>query len=348
MLGLTQIAPNHMQERFRIKTSALFGLDVLLQELNVDADAWLAHFSLSMDDINQDGNTMDIGLFVQLLQASANKTACHEFGVKLGAKQDFRILGPLGLLLQNCKTPREALNAARGFMSFHNQSEYWDYTVQGDALYLKRYEIFHELPDTRQYKELSFSACYQLCKLLMGETFKGTRIEFSHSPVSTRKTYERYFNMPVHFDCEQDMLVVPAHYLDSPIEDANQMLKGFAHHYLNSLKRAHGDDIEHQVATLIQQTMSLQDHSIDKIAQLLHMSKRTLQRRLKEKGIVFKTLLSDIRIKTAKWYLTSSRIDITLLSEMLGYSDVSAFSRAFKKSVAQAPLEWRKANKTPD
>lgn len=331
-----------MPKNLQIKTSALFGIDELLQDLNVEVDPWLNTFSLSMDYINQEGNTLDIDTFIDIIQKSSKKTQCTDFGLKLGAKQDFRILGPLGLLLQNCKTPRDALNSARGFIAFHNQSEYWDYSVEGEFLYLKRYEIFHELADTRQYKELSFSACYQLCKLLMGADFKGTRLELRHAPLSNKKVYEQYFGMPVQFNCEQDMLVVPVRYLDEKIETANQALKNFAHHYLTSNQSSVRENIQNQVTTLIQQTLGIKDHSIDNIAALLHISRRTLQRRLKDNGIVFKELLLDTRIKTAKWYLTSSEIDITLLSNILGYSDVSGFSRAFRKETGISPIEWRK------
>ena len=330
-----------MSKNLQIKTSALFGVDELLTELGVESENWLQKFSLSKTYINQEGNTLDIDTFVDLIQKSSEITQCKSFGLQLGAKQDFRILGPLGLLLQNCTTPREALNAARGYIAFHNQSEYWDYTIEGEHLHLKRYEIFHELSDTRQYKELSFSACYQLCCLLMGDDFMGTRLELSHAPMSDKKYYEHYFKMPVQFNCEQDKLVVPIQYLDTPIESANQALKTFAHHYLKSFQETHNHNIHAQVTTLLQQTLGLQHHSIDNIASLLNMSRRTLQRRLKEKGIVFKTLLMETRIKTAKWYLDSSDIDITLLSEILGYSDVTGFSRAFKKETDLSPLQWR-------
>ncbi|MFT5594266.1 MAG: transcriptional regulator GlxA family with amidase domain [Oceanicoccus sp.] len=115
-------------------------------------------------------------------------------------------------------------------------------------------------------------------------------------------------------------------------------------HFLSSILLAHGDDIVQQVSSLIQQTMGDKKPLIDNIATLLGLSRRSLQRRLTAKEVVFKTLLHDIRIKTACWYLTSSTIDITLLAEILGYSDASGFSRAFKKTIGQSPMKWKQSN----
>lgn len=336
-----------MSQAFQIKTSALFGIDQLLIELGATADDWLKTQGCSMALINADHNTMDTQHFISILQNSAEHFHCADFGLRLGAKQDFRILGPLGLLLKNSTTPREALNAARGFMAFHNQSEYWNYSEQGDKLYLKRYEIFHDLADTRQYKELSFSACYQLCRLIMGEQFRGVRMELSHAPLSKQAVYDKFFKMPVLFNCEQDQMVIPAHYLDTPIPNADQTIHAFAAHYLQQFNQQNKHNFVQQVSYLIQQTMGDQHQSIDNIANILGLSRRTLQRRLTEQGAVFKTLLLNIRIKTACWYLTSSSIDITLLSEMLGYSDISAFSRSFRITMGCSPLSWRKQHAEP-
>ena len=89
--------------------------------------------------------------------------------------------------------------------------------------------------------------------------------------------------------------------------------------------------------------MGLHDTNIDLVATMLNMNRRTLQRRLAKQGLTFKKLLADVRMSTACWHLQSSQLDITLLSEVLGYNDVSAFSKAFKQFAGISPLKWRKS-----
>ena len=72
---------------------------------------------------------------------------------------------------------------------------------------------------------------------------------------------------------------------------------------------------------------------------------RNLQRKLKKKNQTFKKILNKTRIETACWHLQSSEKSITQISEILGYNDVSAFSRAFKVQKQCSALGWRKAQK---
>ena len=101
-------------------------------------------------------------------------------------------------------------------------------------------------------------------------------------------------------------------------------------------------DLVRQVRTLILQTLGSDEHNIATVSSFLGIHPRTLQRRLRQEGTGFKSLLKETRTNTASWLLQSSNMDITLMSQMLGYSDVSAFSRAFSLETGISPRAWRK------
>ncbi|MEJ2177032.1 MAG: helix-turn-helix transcriptional regulator, partial [Gammaproteobacteria bacterium] len=79
------------------------------------------------------------------------------------------------------------------------------------------------------------------------------------------------------------------------------------------------------------------------IADSLHMSSRTLQRKLNENGTTFKKLLTDVRKELAMKYIQNRQITLTELSLQLGFSEVSAFSRAFKQWTGNAPRYYRQS-----
>jgi AraC-like DNA-binding protein len=79
------------------------------------------------------------------------------------------------------------------------------------------------------------------------------------------------------------------------------------------------------------------------VAKRLAMSERTLQRRLAEAGTSYVDLLSEVRSDLAKDYLKSSRTSLTEIAWLLGFSEQSAFSRAFKRWTGSSPAQYRKA-----
>ncbi|WP_156496912.1 helix-turn-helix transcriptional regulator, partial [Alcanivorax sp. HI0083] len=80
--------------------------------------------------------------------------------------------------------------------------------------------------------------------------------------------------------------------------------------------------------------------TVDHIARCMAMSRRTLQRRLSDSGTSFQAVLDETRQKMALRYLRDSTLQVTQLSDLLGYADLSAFSRAFSRWFGIPPSQW--------
>lgn len=328
----------------KIQLTALMKLDALLNDLGGDADDYLLPYQLTTKDLTNPDIQIPLQNLVLILHQAASDFNCSDLGLRLGASQDFALLGAVGKILLKSKTLLDALYAARWINTVHNHAEFWRPFETEQHIYFRRYDMFHQQHDTRQYKEMAMSACYRLGKLLIGESFHKVQIEFSHRPLSDLSVYRKYFACPVKFNCEQDQIIFPRHLADLPIRHrapitAQQMAADIP-------LRQYQNDLLVQVSILIDQLMSSEQLTLPYIAKALSMSQRTLQRRLKQHNLDFRTLLETNRIEKACWYLVSSEIDITLLSEMLGYRDLANFSRAFKRVKGVAPRKWRQQVQT--
>lgn len=115
------------------------------------------------------------------------------------------------------------------------------------------------------------------------------------------------------------------------------------------LARAQGhDEFVNQVRRVLLQQLHGRDTSLHAIARLLSTSNRSLQRRLADSGYTFKTLLDETRYDVARQYLTDSKISIDEISFLLGYSDNSAFVKAFKRWGQVTPGEYRTRHRASD
>jgi AraC-like DNA-binding protein len=108
--------------------------------------------------------------------------------------------------------------------------------------------------------------------------------------------------------------------------------------YLADLK---SESLARQIKQLIEPRLPSGEVSSVEIAEALHMSSRNLQRRLQDEGVSFKQLLSEVRQELALRYLASSRYSISEVAYLLGFSDQSNFTRAFKRWFNVSPSDKR-------
>jgi len=84
----------------------------------------------------------------------------------------------------------------------------------------------------------------------------------------------------------------------------------------------------------------------EEVAAQLMMSPRVLRMRLADHGANFRAIVEELRFETARQFLSTSRLDFNNIALLLGYSEASAFSRAFRRWSGKAPSEWRAAQAT--
>ena len=96
------------------------------------------------------------------------------------------------------------------------------------------------------------------------------------------------------------------------------------------------------VRRAIAESMREGDPKLGRVIKKLSISQRTLERRLKEQGAVFKKLVDDTRRRFALNYLIDRKRTLTEIAFLLGYSEVSAFNRAFRRWTGSTPLEHRR------
>jgi AraC-like DNA-binding protein len=158
---------------------------------------------------------------------------------------------------------------------------------------------------------------------------------------------EGFFGCPVYFEREANALIFPISALDLPLPTADATILAAASSYLETLSSEHAfeDSLSNRVYAHIKQSLGTSECNLETTAQRFGYSARSFQRELRTRGDSFRDILSRARVNAADHYLQRTDIAVVDLSEMLGYQNVSAFSRAFKKRTGLAPDHWRQAGR---
>ena len=183
-----------------------------------------------------------------------------------------------------------------------------------------------------------------MCRANCGDDLSPVRVTFPHEqPVSTME-YFRYFRCPVEFGAAECSMELSLEDVDRPLPGSNPMLAQLNDQVMiQYLARLDEEDIIARTKAAIIDLLADGRVSDELVAEALHLSTRTLQRRLSDQGTTFKTVLKDVRQDLAMKYIRDSAITLTELSFRLGFSEMSAFSRAFKSWTGQSPRDYRMA-----
>jgi len=168
-------------------------------------------------------------------------------------------------------------------------------------------------------------------------------VHFCHPEPDYRGEYERLFQAPLYFNEPVNAMVLPEECLEinTVPQDTrlHQMLRQFADQALKTLPPSSG--VTQNVLEILQREFESGDPSVAAVANKLHMSERTLHRRLKEEGTSFAELRDTLRCEMAQSMLSNHSLAISDIAFLLGFSQSSAFHRAFKRWTGFAPHAYR-------
>ena len=158
-----------------------------------------------------------------------------------------------------------------------------------------------------------------------------------------RGELERYLGCAPTYGARHTRMVFARADWDAPLVGANLRLRATLEAHASALyaelSRAQG--LGARVRAVVAQLLRDGEPRIGEVAQKLGMTARTLQRRLQDETLAFTTLVDEARMQLARRYLADPELSIAEVSFALGYSEPSAFTRAFKRWSGIAPAEYR-------
>lgn len=198
--------------------------------------------------------------------------------------------------------------------------------------------------------EYAFAWLLTIARHGTGTRISPLRVEFVE-PRAHLQALERHFGCPVLTGAARNALIFRATDAACPFTTRNvELLDMLAPQFEEQLKQitqqiTHTSSITELVRSAIQQRLTGHRPNVDDIARDLHMSSRTLQRRLQDSGSSFQRLLDEARHRMARYYLSNSVLELNEAAYLLGYEDANSFARAFRAWEGVPPKHWRETQR---
>lgn len=249
----------------------------------------------------------------------------------------------LFLLMLNAPTIRDAIEKFCQYFNLMTDFLAPAFSVDKDTAVISAQFHVGDIPVTRHTNESILSAFASILHRISESRIRFDGIYFSHAEPDDTTEHKRIFQAPLHFNQEKNRLVFSDSYLDLPILLSNEETLKTLEHLAERLQKKiytagpWSEKVIRQIMIMLQGDKP----DITGVAGKLAVSPRSLQNYLKNEGVTYQKLLEDVRREQAVHLLENESASITEISFLLGYSEQSIFSKAFKRWTGKSPSRYR-------
>lgn len=334
---------NAARPHLGVLSAAASGLDRFIIEQGGDLDRVFGHAGIDPEQLAHPTLSLALPNYCQVLEVAARQTGCDTFGLRYGEQfmpQALGLLGYVGLCSPTLETA--LINFAEAF-PYHQHSTLIELVDEGEC-YRFDYQVRHgSIVERRQDAELTMGMALNLVRHALGPGWHPREVGFEHSRRGDVERHRQVFGAPVHFDRACNWLLIPkADIADLPMPGSDPVLLMLIKDAIRQLGGAASDGrLMPMVERAIIERLPEGEPSLEAVALAVDMGVGTLQRRLRDQGCCFTQLVERVRQRLAHRLLREGVTSVTELAGLLGYSETSAFSRAFRRWHNLSPRQWR-------
>lgn len=326
-----------------VLASVTLGLEEFIDRQGGNSRQVLSRSGLKPGLYQEPNRHISLKSYCQSIHEAASSTGNEHFGLFFGEQFSPEGLGLLGYFALTAVDLRSAIKGMQTYFLVFQSNSQLNFEMEKGVCRLEYRLLDGDIVDRTQDAELTVGMFNNVLRRALGESWAPLEIHFQHPALVDASPHREAFGCEVKFQQSRNEILFRESCLDQPMPDANPMLNNVvrgtiadlvstAPQILSTAQRARSEIIE-----LLPQG----EACIDQVARRMSLSRRTLQRQLSAEQYSFKALVDELREELAIYYLEYDRLRISEVAYRLGYSEISAFTRAFMRWKNLSPSDWR-------
>ena len=299
--------------------------------------------SLNRHQIDGHLNVIPMEHFCRLLDELAKATGDEAFGLHVGARLNAPHLGLIGQLAVTAQTLVEAIDNMRSNFFIFQSNTHFGLHQEEDLLWLSYAISDKRIPFHRHNADMMITIFVNFLRSVLGPNWSPVEVRFQHGKPDVGPKYEKHFGCPIQFGRRINAIGINPRHLNAamPKRDAqmHKLLKGVIDHL--AAQRKIEADFGFIVKQHILMLMGSEPVTSRQVAQSMLLSEAQFLKFVRTKKLGFHDLVKETRFELARHYLDQPDISLTEISLLLGYSELSAFSRAFRRMSGETPQQYR-------
>ncbi|MCV6593401.1 MAG: AraC family transcriptional regulator [Silicimonas sp.] len=309
-----------------------------------DKDALFALTGLSAEAAANPANMVSAKDYHYLLEVIAeNEKPDIRFHMRTSAAMKCGEFGAFGLAMKSAPTLRQALDRNLRYIRLHNRVSEFDCTESDGIVSWTHHKPRSDNLGSHLSNEAAMATTLTLCREASFADLTPLRVQFAHQRDGSKQALAEHFGIEPVFGQEVDGLRFRAEDMDRPAPVGDASIWQFFRDHLETQIAADEEEVplESQVVEEIARLLSGGVPPLDQVAETLGLGARTLQRRLAAQDLSYQGLVDEARQQMARKLLSQSRYSLAEIAFLAGFSEQSAFTRAFKRWSGQTPRAYR-------
>ena len=280
----------------------------------------------------------------EILNVAVEMTGHEGIGVQVGTTIRPEIFLDIGYALPFCQDLRAVIAVNKRYQALIQQNGITSLSMRDGSAWLEWAPLYKDIEFYRYFVEMIFAGYASIGRwLLWGKDNPVLSMHFRHSAPPDIAMHEAVFVDNITFNAEQDRVEFMSHTVDVPMPNRNPDMLSFLKQRLDVqlAQLTTPVDIVTETLRCIQTALAEGRPVIGDIALILGMSERSLRRHLSANGESFRSVLERARKDSCEVYLRERKYGQAEIAQRLGFSDQSAYSRAFKTWFGKTPRQYQ-------
>ncbi len=327
-----------------ILASAATGIVGHIERLHGDIDSIFGNAGIAPEMAGMPTLQLRLAAFITLFEEAARRTQQDNFGLWFGNQFMPRDLGLWGYAAISSPTVGSALETLVSLFRYQQGSSFLRCVKRKDGLLSLEYQIVApDIVARRQDAELSLGMFLNVIREGCGSKWAPEEVHFEHPRPQAWKEHESAFDAPVYFSQPVNALVFRSDIFGRSMPARDLQLLSVMQTCMEQLgPTSAADGLFDRICAAIRMRLPGGCPTLEQVAHDLRISPGAVQRELSEHNVTYKDAVETTRRNLAEMYLQQRQLPLTEIALLLGYSELSAFSRAFARWTGTSPRYFRR------
>lgn len=324
-----------------IRSAGLIYYPDVARSVGLDPRQMMRKVRLPLTCLDKPDTPIAVTSLRRLLELSAEMSGAEDFGLRMAERGGLTNFGSVGLIVREQATVGEAIAAFSRFIHIHHDGMRLDVVRDEQTVTLTLHLRGRQPTAPRQAIDMALGSIHRIIRSLFSHDWRPREVHLHYPPPNNPARYRDFFGCRVIFNADDNAILMSAQDMARRIPTAHPLIASYLRKRIEAIGTRPAS-LEEKVEDLVRLQLASGDCTVERVAEQLACTRRTIHRRLAEAGTSFSAILDAQRAALVVQLIEDPSRPLAGVAEQLGFSAQSAMARWFRRRFGCSISAWRK------